>query len=501
MNRFTVSTRQVTTTTPAGRQTISTLDALGRVTEWRAGTLTSVQFVYDARGRLTDVIQGARRSTIAYDAGNRPTLLTDALSREVGLGYDASDRLITQTLPDSRRIDFAYDANGNISALTPPGRPTHRFSYTPVDLVATYPPPAVPGAGATVYEYDRDRNLTAVAWPDGTRVAFTYDGGGRVTDVAFAGGVVRYTYAPTGQVATVTTGAGVELAYTFDGPLPVGETWSGAVDATVTRTFTDRFFVASEGVSGTSAIAFGYDGDGLLKQAGALSSMRDGVGLPTATALGGVTDTTVYDGYGESARYTATATTGPLPLYDVQYQRDAIGRVTQRIEVIDGVLRVFGYAYDPAGRLAAVTRNGALEVAYAYDALGNLLRVVLPDGSEIAYLVDGRNRRVGKLVNGTFVKGWVCGDQLRPIAELDEEGDVVARFESVAGQGHIGDRNDAGWRASRQRNSRGFPGSIPRIRENVSRRGTSPSPLSGGGDRPRLARKRVIQASERARSS
>lgn len=37
------------------------------------------------------------------------------------------------------------------------------------------------------------------------------------------------------------------------------------------------------------------------------------------------------------------------------------------------MLRVFGYGYDETGRVAAMTRNGSLEVAHTYDANGDRL--------------------------------------------------------------------------------------------------------------------------------
>ncbi len=46
----------------------------------------------------------------------------------------------------------------------------------------------------------------------------------------------------------------------------------------------------------------------------------------------------------------------------------------------------------------------------------------------IDYLIDGRNRRVGKKVNGTLVQGFLYNDLLSPIAELDGTGQVVSRF-------------------------------------------------------------------------
>ena len=52
----------------------------------------------------------------------------------------------------------------------------------------------------------------------------------------------------------------------------------------------------------------------------------------------------------------------------------------------------------------------------------------LADGTQIDYIIDGRNRRIGKKVNGTLVQGFIYGDQLNPIAELDGAGTVVATF-------------------------------------------------------------------------
>jgi YD repeat-containing protein len=65
---------------------------------------------------------------------------------------------------------------------------------------------------------------------------------------------------------------------------------------------------------------------------------------------------------------------------------------------------------------------------YHYDALGNLRAATLPDGTTIEYLVDGRHRRVGKKVTGALAQGFLYQDKLRPVAELDGQGQLVARF-------------------------------------------------------------------------
>ena len=85
------------------------------------------------------------------------------------------------------------------------------------------------------------------------------------------------------------------------------------------------------------------------------------------------------------------------------------------------------YAYSAAGELSLKVA-GSDSTRYTYDLLGNLITVVLPNGTRIDYLIDGQNRRVGREVSGVLVQGWLYEDGLRPVAELDGAGNVVARY-------------------------------------------------------------------------
>jgi RHS repeat-associated protein len=370
-----------------------------------------------------------------------------------------------------------------VTSLTPPGRPAHTFTYTPVDLTASYTPPAVPGTGPTGYTFNDDKQPTAIQRPDGQTTAFGYDASGRLNGVTFSRGALGYGYDSAGRVSTLTDPGGVGLTFGYDGSLPTSEAWSGPVAGAVTRTFTTDFTVASETVVGSAAVGFGYDADGLLTTAGALTIARDaGTGLVSGTTLGTTTDTFTYNAFGESTHQTAQANS--TTVFDVGITRDALGRITSRIETVDGFTRAWVYTYDLAGRLVQVTSNGTLVAQYVYDAngnrtetittggtttatydaqdrlltrgatsytytangdlamkttagqtttygydtLGNLVTVTQPTGTVITYTVDGRGRRVGKAVNGTPVQGWLYADQLRPIAELDGSGAIVSRF-------------------------------------------------------------------------
>jgi YD repeat-containing protein len=76
--------------------------------------------------------------------------------------------------------------------------------------------------------------------------------------------------------------------------------------------------------------------------------------------------------------------------------------------------------------------------SYVYDVLGNLRSATLPDGITLEYIIDGRNRRVGKKVDGTLIQGFLYGNQLEPIAELDGSGNLVSRF-VYASKAHVPD--------------------------------------------------------------
>ncbi len=195
-----------------------------------------------------------------------------------------------------------------------------------------------------------------------------------------------------------------------------------------------------------------------------------------------------WDGVSSIAMLDAVGNPGTLTvrgsangqLYAASYQRDAIGRITQKAESLQGESRVYDYFYDQAGRLSVVKTDGSTTATYtydangnrldhngtsasydgqdrlltygdasysytangdlasradssgttyySYDAFGNLRKVVTPAGTQIDYVIDGRNRRIGKKVNGGLVQGFLYADQLNPVAELDSSGAIASLF-------------------------------------------------------------------------
>ena len=488
---YDAASKTFTGTSAAGRIGSSVIDVLGRPTRTQIAGLMPVDSSYDSKGRLASITQGsgvdARTLDFAYNAQGYLDTATDPLGRTVRYAYDAVGRVTRETLPDGREILYSYDANGNLKSLAPPGRPAHAFDYTAVDLPSQYTPPGVAGTGNTLYAYDLDKDPTSLTRPDGLALDYSYDSAGRLSKLSVPTGTVTpedYSYAynaTTGKLTQITAPDGGKLNYVYSGALPTQTQWTGTVAGIVNWTYDNDFRVTEIKLNGADPIGFQYDADSLLKQAGALTLNRNAQnGLLTGSVLGKVADILSYNGFGEVTGYTASV--DATAVFATQYGHDKLGRITQKQETLGPSNHTYDYGYDLAGRLVEVkkdgittasytyddngnrltgpglavpatyddqdrltqyggavytyTANGELETKtvgaaltqYHYDPLGNLRTVTLPGGTAIEYLIDGQGRRIGKKVNGTLIQGFLYQDGLKPIAELDGNGDVVSRF-------------------------------------------------------------------------
>jgi YD repeat-containing protein len=340
---YDAATRRLTSTSPAGRKVVTTLDANGNAVSVEVPGLAPVSTAYDGFGRVRSVSQGTNSLTFAYDERHRLESMEDALGKAVTYGYDDSDRVTTQTLPDGRVIGFTYDTDGNVTSVTPPARPSHGFAFNPVHLPETYEI----GDTVTRYVYNADRQLEAVELPGGSIVDLGYDEAGRLNAVSSASGSIGYAFDAAGRLRTATGGDG-SLTYAYDGALLQSVTMAGPVAGTISFSYDSSLRPASETVAG-STVAFGYDADNLLTSAGALALTRHPQhGLLTGTTLGNVRDAWTHTASGEPATYGATYNT--TPLLSFTYSRNTAGRIT--------AINDTGYEYDDSGRLERVTIAG-----------------------------------------------------------------------------------------------------------------------------------------------
>ena len=396
------------------------------------------------------------------------------MGRTVSFARDADGRVTQETMAHGRVVRLARDPSGNLSALAPPGRPEHSFGYTPRDEVSAYrPPPVGAESGQETFGYNLDRQPQEADRADGQSISFEYNAFGRLGGLDLATGDRGYGYDAAGRPTALSTPA-TALSFSYDGALPTGSTWSGAIAGSVTRAFDDEFRVISESVSGTPAIAISYNADSLPVQVGAMALTRSPeTGLITAAALGAFSDSRSFDSRGELIDFTARL--GASVLYAFHLTRDALGRISERprrstapptpsttpTTPRDGSperagtgahcelrlrlerqphqldrprrrrrrrLRRAGPAHPvrrgrlhhtPDGQRRTRTAAGQT-TTYRYDSLGRLSGVSLPGGSEIDYVLDGGGRRVVKRIDGALVEGFLygmaCGPSANPTA-------------------------------------------------------------------------------------
>ncbi|MEM7479685.1 MAG: RHS repeat-associated core domain-containing protein [Acidobacteriota bacterium] len=486
------STRTITMASPEGREVVLKVDDQRRPIETRIPGLLPVFIAYNDEGNLERVWQGVgdhrREIVFGYNDQGRVETVTDPMLRVTTLEYDDDGRPITQILPDGNFVSFRYNLDGNLTELTPPGRPTHKFQYTSDELPNLYTPPTLGGdLEASSMEFDEDRRLDAITRAGGLEIDLEYDVMGRLQTKSSPQDVLTYSYwSDTGRLKSIAgPRLGQEVFYTADGFLPTQTAWSGPVSGSVSRTFDDDFRVITESVNGGNTILLEYDDDGLLEKVGALDLQRSATtGFVKGATLGSVSTDTEYSPFGEVETWSAEFGGSELYRYEV-ISRDKAGRIIEAHEAIGGTTDVFIYGYSVVGRLETVSKNGVLlasysygpngdrltydgpfgsvnsptyddqdrltayggvsytylpsgelsskstggaTVQYGYNSFGDLRRVILPDGIEIEYILDGSGRRVGKKIEGSLVQGFLYGDLLRPVAELNGAGAIVSRF-------------------------------------------------------------------------
>ena len=445
-------------------------DERGRLTESTTGTdedARTTTYTYNEEDRVASVTDPAGRKTaFTYDEAGRVTEQTLPDERVIAYTYDENGNLTSLAPPGRPDHSFSYTRRDEVESYAAPSTDLLTTSTTTYDYNQDGQPTSIvrPGGEKVTFTYD-----------DGGRISKTAAGAG---DDAPA---ISYAYDGKDNLASMTAPSGT-LSYAYDGPLPLSETSEGEVPGKVSYKYDNNFRVASVGVNDGAATPYSYDQDGLLARAGGLSVSRDSKhGMISSTRLDNVADSRAYDAFGQVSGYKADYMSGrynnePSEWFATSYERDKAGRITEKTETVGDTTSKYSYRYDKAGRLVEVKKDGRTvstytydengnrtsaatedggtieatyddqdrltsygpddfsyapsgelekktengqETAYSHDGYGNLASVVLPGGKKVEYVVDGRDRRVGKKVDGKLVQGFLYAGQLSPVAELD----------------------------------------------------------------------------------
>lgn len=483
---YDATTHTATFISPEDRRRVQQLDAQGRLRETQATGIEPVTLAYDSRGCLAQVNQGGRRLGFGFaaDTGWLESV-TNAEDQVTAYTRDAAGRVTHLTQPNRSVWSFEYDAANNLIALTEPdGTARHTLTYTPENLVESYRSPL---GAVERFTYDRGRRPTGRQSPTGQWLRWVYNPRGQLAAFHIADSSDTFTYDPgTGILAESLSRDGQRVAYRWDASLLTQTRWSGAVTGTVDYAYDNDLRLARVSYAGL-ILTNVYDRDNGLTQIGTLEVDRDPRhGLVTALRDGSFQIVYTHNPYGQVA--TRTARHGQTH-YDAAYDYDSLGRVRQTSETIGANTTTWTYDYDPLGQLLTVQRDGTAVESYAYDAVGNriamtnvltgqtvplggyefnadhqvlrvgattltydpdgrlrsqtvqgavtvyryhadgtLAEVTLPDGRAITYLHDTRGRRIARAVDGVRTHGWLYGEGLLPLAELDGQGQLRTTF-------------------------------------------------------------------------
>ena len=458
---------------PGNRTVQYASDAQGWVTGVTYPDSSSEAFGYDALGNVTNHVDRAGRVTrMSWLPTRKPSSVKRVLSggQQVGIDYEYDRQFNTVNIRDAlgRAVEsYALDSQDRPISITNIDNQTMTVTYGVGSMVKS----VTRFDGSTVNNtFNGDGLLSQIAYPNAT-VTLGYQANGLVQSVGDSAGTVSnsynmlgqvirtegitpndevsYGYYPGGQVAAVTSVAGI-VRYTLD----AGDRLSAITSPVGSFAYgynTNNGLVS--GVSCASGVSVGYGFD-LLDRAtnivwqnatnGVVRSLRyqySSAGMITNMVRENG-ESAVF-GYDELDRLTSeewrNATNGVV--HTAQYQYDLVGNRTQA--TVNGVSenyaltggnrltswgfgghanfdtagnvtslefsnRTVGLTWDSRYRLTSASVTGTWAESYGYDALGR--RVSISDSVETNYLVyDGVHVVADVTAAGSLKRRYVYG--------------------------------------------------------------------------------------------
>jgi RHS repeat-associated protein len=371
-------TRTLTVTESEGQRGTAKFDTKGHIVSWQGDLAeTPATAAYDARGLVTETVQGANKRDYTYDSHDHLATATDALGHTFHYEYDEAGRVKSAELPGGEKYLLEHDGLDQLTKVTEPSGSASRLTFTPGGRVGAFVPP---GSGSGyVNAYDADGGIESTTLPGGRKVTYGRDAGGRVTSVAFPEATVGVGYVGNeervGSLTRTPTGGGTAetLQQGYNGGLPTSSEWSGAAAGATSVSYGENQQIsqtkASAGAS-SSTTQISRDNDGRVIVEGPFRLRRSGPQGAITEISGGPLETSqTWDGFGRLG--SRTDTVAGHQNYKMALIRDAAGQLTQKVETVAGVAHTYTYGYDVDGRLTDVHRDGALVEHYAYDADGN----------------------------------------------------------------------------------------------------------------------------------
>jgi RHS repeat-associated protein len=423
-------------------------DTASRNTRVTGASGQATQLRYDAVGNLLETENPAGTvSKSTYDGAGRPTKQIDDLggiNAEMRYEYAANGQVERVVDPKGLATTYAYDGFGQLTIQTSPDTGVTQFTYNGLGNTLT----KTDARGVTAqYEYDAVGRKTAVRFSDpAADIQYVYDqpsarcpvgeraGVGRLSSMIDSSGrtdycysalgdlirrvqvvegqpvVLRYAYAPSGRLNSMTypDGSLVDYGYDLLGQISsVGVTPAGGVRQVLLQsakslpfgpeqswTFgngrrLDRSYdldyrpkTISDERDGLNVV-FGFD------PVGNITSLTDGgpqgqgatldydaLGRLTAfkdAQTGVAIEQYTYDATGNRLSFGNSAGVQAYVYPAGSHRLMSVGGVDRTYDAMGNTLTIGGdwqYAYDLAGRLGSANRAGSAQASYRHNAAG-----------------------------------------------------------------------------------------------------------------------------------
>lgn len=345
-----------------GRTTVT--DGLGNVTRYDWEGVGEVKRVTRVEGPCGSCGSGMELQLKGYDDLGRPISLRNALGEETTLHYDAAGNLDELHDGSGRVWRYEYDTRGRLTKEIRPGGAARQMSH---------------GAAGPLTLTDALSKSAHITYTAGGQVETFTDRRGKTT---------TFSYYPNGDLQKVRDPLGHETTFEYDA---IGRRTRVSTAAGTTRTTYDRRGRVQkvEGPEGTR-VELTYD------RAGRLEVVKDALGRSTRRGYDQAGRlTTTLDPAGGVTRYGYDSMSRLASLTDAKgqtttFEHDGYGRVSKTIYP-GGAFE--SYTYDGAGRLKTKTDRKNVVTTYSYDGAGRLLGLVFSDGTPaVSYTYDPAGR-------------------------------------------------------------------------------------------------------------
>lgn len=449
-----------------GHEWVYAYDALDRLTQEIDPLGYATRYAYDGNGnriraqkQVTQSPDNFQTTEYQYDYRNRlikETRDPDGLNLETASVYDNNDNRIKVIDPRGKATDFAYDAQNRLSKVTDALTNVTENRYDPVgNRTCTINA----NAHYTFFEYDALNRLTKESKKIGAQECTTGDADDIITQNFYDSGadippalcLNPQCGAPTPGSSNVTRTIDPEGKYTYfkydradrrvmtirkvgdtDDDFdrsgnPSDDDWSEIVQ------YDDAGNVTARTDANGNTSTFSYFVNNWLKtEANALAETTaytyDGVGnVKTLLSSGGNLTTNHYNARNELIQVgdSEGPVAGSDPASKPGFVYDGVGNL---IKQCDGNDHCTQYAYDAVNRLIAVTDALGETTDYAYDKAGNLTRTTDREQNSVCYLYDDINRRTltAQLVGGGINCALLDANDIWTKTHYDPVGNVIS---------------------------------------------------------------------------